>query len=73
MSRPGRFPTRMFWAWLFDALDRRGALVLAAFLAVYPLLFEGLNSAIYAAEDADLVGLADALAAVRGFVPARRS
>lgn len=63
------FPIRMFWAWLFDALDHYGALVLAAFLAIYPLLFEGLNRAIYAAEDADLATIAELLAAMRGFVP----
>lgn len=69
MARRDRFPIRMFWAWLFDAMDRYGILVLGAVLAVYPFLFEGLNRAIYAAEDADMVRLADALAAVRGFVP----
>lgn len=60
---------RVFWAWLFDGVDRYGILVLGAVLAVYPFLFEGLNRAIYAAEDAGMVRLADALAGVRGFVP----
>ncbi|MGH7307566.1 MAG: branched-chain amino acid ABC transporter permease [Candidatus Rokuibacteriota bacterium] len=64
-----RFPVREFRAWLFDAVDHYGIVILAVFLAVYPALFGGLNWSIRLAEDADLDTLAEALETVRGFVP----
>lgn len=64
-----RFPIREFRAWLFEAFDRYGLVILGGLLAVYPFLFDGLNRAIYAAEDADMERLADILHTVRGFVP----
>lgn len=64
-----RFPIREFRAWLFEAFDRYGLIILGALLAAYPFLFEGLNWAIFASEDADMEKLADILHTVRGFVP----
>lgn len=64
-----RFPIREFRAWLFEAFDRYGLIILGVLLAAYPFLFEGLNWAIFASEDADMEKLANILHTVRGFVP----
>lgn len=64
-----RFPIREFRAWLFEAFDRYGLIILGVLLTVYPFLFDGLNQAIFAAENADMETLADILHTVRGFVP----
>lgn len=68
-GRRVRVEVHALLASLFDRLDRHGLVALGVLLAVYPFLFEGLNRAIYAAEEADLPTLAEALAGLRGFVP----
>lgn len=63
-----KFTSKDFWARTFEIFDDYGILILGAFLAVYPLFFQGLNDLIYWSEDF-AEWLTPFLLFVRGFVP----
>ncbi len=62
------FASKDFWAWFFEIFDNYGILILGAFLAIYPFLFQGLNDLIFWSEDF-AEWLTPTLLLIRGFVP----
>ncbi|MBT3351220.1 MAG: branched-chain amino acid ABC transporter permease [Nitrospinaceae bacterium] len=63
-----KFKSSDFCARILEILDNYGILILGAFLAVYPFMFQGLNDLIYWSEDF-AEWLTPTLSFIRGFVP----